>query len=195
MKGFTLVEMLAALFVFGLVASAGALVMGSTLEGQSAVRSRMDSLGEFQRARVLLKTDLSQLSTRRTRDSAGAAATGAFVGRQPARDAAFMALTRHGWENPGAAQRPSLQRVDYRLVEGRLERTTRAALDGAPAGTPQVLLHDVDQVEVAYLNRGAWMPGWTAIPGTELPQAVRLRLRVKGLGRFEQIFLTPGSLR
>ena len=44
MKGFTLVEMLAALFVFGLISAAGALVMGSTLGGQAAVRARQKSI-------------------------------------------------------------------------------------------------------------------------------------------------------
>ncbi len=195
MKGFTLVEMLAALFVFGLVSAAGALVMGSTLDGQTAVRSRMDQLGAFQRTRILLKADLSQLSTRRTRDAAGVQAAGAFIGRQPADGAAFMILTRHGWENPGDAQRPSMQRVDYRLSEGRLERITRAALDGAPAGQPQILMEGVDQVQVSYLYRGAWTPTWTAVPGAELPQAVRLGFRVEGLGHFDQVLLTPGSLR
>lgn len=195
MKGFTLVEMLAALFVFGLVSAAGALVMGSTLDGQSAVRSRMDQLGAFQRTRILLKADLSQMSTRRTRDVAGVKTAGAFIGRQPADGATFMQMTRHGWENPGAAQRPSMQRVDYRLAEGRLERITRAALDGAPAGEPQVLLEGVDQLQVAYLHRGTWSPTWIAAPGAELPQAVRIAFRVEGLGRFEQLLLTPGSLR
>lgn len=195
MKGFTLVEMLAALFVFGLVSAAGALVMGSTLDGQTAVRSRMDQLGAFQRTRILLKGDLSQLSTRRTRDAAGVQAAGAFIGRQPADGAPFMVLARHGWENPGAAQRPSVQRVDYRLAEGRLERITRGALDGAPAGQPQILLEGVDQLQVSYLYRGAWSPTWTAVPTAELPQAVRLAFRVQGLGRFEQVLLTPGSLR
>lgn len=195
MKGFTLVEMLAALFVFGLVSAAGALVMGSTLDGQTVVRTRMGQLGAFQRTRVLLKADLDQLSTRRTRDAAGVQASGAFIGRQPTEGAPFMMLARHGWENPGAARRPSMQRVDYRLSDGRLERVTRAALDGAPAGPPQVLLEGVDQLQVAYLYRGAWSPTWTALPTAELPQAVRIAFRVEGLGRFEQVLLTPGSLR
>ncbi len=195
MKGFTLVEMLAALFVFGLVSAAGALVMGSTLDGQTAVRSRMDQLGAFQRTRILLKADLGQMSTRRTRDTAGVQAAGAFIGRPPADGAAFMQLTRHGWDNPGDAPRPSMQRVDYRLTDGRLERVTRSALDGAPAGEPQVLLEGVDELQVAYLHRGAWTPAWTAAPTAELPQAVKVAFRVEGLGRFEQVLLTPGSLR
>jgi general secretion pathway protein J len=195
MKGFTLVEMLAALFVFGLVSAAGALVMGSTLDGQTVVRSRMDQLAAFQRTRIFLKADLSQLSTRRTRDAAGVQAAGAFIGRQPSDGTAFMLLTRHGWENAGAAPRASMQRVDYRLAEGRLERVTRAALDGAPAGQPQILLEGVDQLQIAYLYRGAWTPTWTAAPNAELPQAVRIAFRVQGLGRFEQVLLTPGSLR
>lgn len=195
MKGFTLVEMLAALFVFGLISAAGALVMGSTLGGQAAVRARMDRLGEFQRTRTLLKADLSQLAARRTRNGAGGLAAGALIGDQPSDSKPFLVLARRGWENPGAAARASVQRVEYRVVEGRLERSTSAALDGAPAGAPQVLLDGVDQVRVEYLFRGAWAPTWTAQPAAELPQAVRLEFTVRDLGRFEQVFLTPAGER
>ena len=34
----------------------------------------------------------------------------------------ILVLARAGWSNPNGAPRPSLQRVEYRVVEGRLER-------------------------------------------------------------------------
>ncbi|MFZ3006359.1 MAG: type II secretion system protein, partial [Phenylobacterium sp.] len=45
MKGFTLVEMLVALFIFSLLAAAGVTVMRFTVDNQVAVRGRMDRLG------------------------------------------------------------------------------------------------------------------------------------------------------
>jgi hypothetical protein len=71
----------------------------------------------------------------------------------------------------------------------------RTATNIGPAGQPQILREGVDQLQVAYLYRGAWSPAWTATPTAELPQAVRVAFRVEGLGRFEQVLLTPGTLR
>ena len=54
MKGFTLVEMMVALLIFGLVAAAGVSVMGVSVDARQAVQSRTGELGAFQRARALL---------------------------------------------------------------------------------------------------------------------------------------------
>src|SRR5690606_25688370 len=78
--GFTLVEMLVALLVFGLLAAAGAAVMGSALTSQSAVKSRVERFADFQRLRAVLRADLAQAAGRRTRDSSGQPAQVAFIG-------------------------------------------------------------------------------------------------------------------
>ena len=67
MKGFTLIEMLVALMIFGLIAAAGVSVMSFTVDNQELVRGRMEKLADFQRARALLKADLSQAADRRLR--------------------------------------------------------------------------------------------------------------------------------
>jgi general secretion pathway protein J len=193
-NGFTLVEMLAALFVFGLLTAAGSLVVTSTLNGQAAVHARMDRLGALQRSRAMLKADLGQIAVRPTRDRSGVRGA-VFTGRQPDGERPFIALARRGWENPDGRPRASVQYVEYRLVEGRLERLTRAALDGAPVGEPQIMLEGVERLEVAYMNRGAWSRTWLPTPGIDYPQAVRLHAVVRDLGGFDQLIATPGGLR
>ena len=54
-RGFTLVEMLVALLVFALLSAVGVTVMAYAADNQGVVQARMDRLGEFQRARALLK--------------------------------------------------------------------------------------------------------------------------------------------
>lgn len=195
MKGFTLVEMMAALFVFGLLTTAGALVMGSTLEGQSAVRDRMARLGELQQTRALLKADLGQIAARPSRDESGAPSRPAFHGAAVVDGAPFLGFARRGWENPDEAPRASVQYVQYRRAADRLERVSFPRLDGTAPGTPQVLIDGVTAVRIQFLHRGVWATTWTPVNDADYPQAVRLSFEVRGLGAFDQLLLTPGGVR
>lgn len=190
MKGFTLIEMMVALLVFGLVAAAGVAVMGFSVDNQQAVRGRTSDLGEFQRARALITADLQQAATRRTRDGAGGAPRPAFAGGG---QGPLLALVRRGWDNPDGAPRASLQYVEYSLDDGRLVRRTGSALDGAPLGRPQVLLTGVKRAEVSFLTGGEWLPTWASRPAAVLPQAVSLELDAAAVGEVRQLFLLPGG--
>lgn len=193
-NGFTLVEMLVALLIFALIGAAGVAVMGSTLSNQERVRAKVDRYAELQRARAILKADLSQAASRRTRGEDGLPALTAFAGGSPwGEGGPILAFTRRGWENPDQTARASLQYVEYALVEGRLERRARPALDGARLGPPQVLLRDVSAVTPAFLFGGAWTPSWKGNPQTDIPAAVRLDMRLADLGDINQLFLTSGE--
>lgn len=193
MKGFTLVEMMAALFIFGLLAAAGVTVMGSTLSNQTAVRERTERLGDFQRTRAILKADLAQAAPRVTRDKEGRAAPAMTGGVAEA--APFLTLTRRGWENRDHEPRASLQYVEYSLSDGRLERRSRERLDGTAPGAAQVMIDGVEVMQVWFLYRGEWRPVWSGQPQAPLPQAVRLDLTLVGVGSVSQLFLTPGEIR
>ena len=190
MKGFTLVEMLVALMIFGMLAGAGVVVMRSTLDNQAGVRREVDRLAAFQRLRATLKADLGQAADRRTRGPDGTPAEAAFLGGAARAGTPLLALVRRGWENPDHRPRPSLQYVEYRLDEGRLERQVRPALDGVAAAEPQVMIEGVEGAELAFYARRQWSPAWR---GPGLPEVVRLDLRLKGLGPISQLFLTPGA--
>jgi general secretion pathway protein J len=189
--GFTLVEMLVALFIFGLLAAAGVTVMAFAIDSQAQVRAHTDRTAEFQRMRAILKADLAQAAPRRTRALDGQPAPFAFVGGGAG--GAVLILTRRGWENSDGRPRASLQYVEYRLVEDRLERATRPALDGAPLGPPQILYEGVTSLQPTFLSRGAWTPTWLGDPLTQLPDAVRLDMELEGFGPIAQLFVVPAE--
>src|SRR5690606_20895786 len=139
-RGFTLVEVLVALSVFALLAAGGVAVMGWASASQGATQARMARVGELQRARAMLQADLSQAAPRRTRNAAGIGAVQAFTGSAEPASGLLFALTRRGWENPEGAPRASLQYVEYRLQDGRLERSARPMLDGAGLDRPQSVI-------------------------------------------------------
>lgn len=195
-SGFTLVELLVAVAAFALLAAAGVGVLAYAADNQQLLSVRMERLAEFQRARALLQADLAQAAVRRVRGADGTPARSAFVGsyvRGGGNHAGpLFALVRRGWSNPDADARPSLQYVEYRLVDGRLERSVRNALDGAGPGTPQVLLAGVRSLALDYRLEGEWIDGW---PGgaEQLPEALRLQLDLDGFGPVAWWFLLPGG--
>ncbi len=193
-RGFTLVEMLVALTVFGLLALATVGLLAHASDQQGAVRERMERIASLQRANALLRSDLSQATVRRVRGGGGAAAPAAFAASPHDRSRPLFAFVRRGWSNPDALPRASLQYVEYRLVEDRLERRGYRHLDGAAdAGEPQVLLQGVRSATVLFHSHRQWSDGWAGGVGV-LPDALLLELELDGIGAVRQLFLLPGEL-
>ena len=147
MKGFTLVEMLVALLVFAILAAAGVAVMGFAVDNQAVVRDRTERLGRLQTTRAILKADLEQAATRRTRGEDGQPALGPFAGGG---ERVVLALTRRGWDNPDQDPRSSLQYVEYRLDGSRIERRWRRHVDGSPLQPTQVLADGVRALRLEF---------------------------------------------
>src|SRR3546814_17302901 len=84
-----------------------------------------------------------------------------------------------------------MQYVEYRLVDGQLERSVREALDGAAPEEPRVMLRGIESAPLGSHSRGQWLDGW---PGgaNATPDPVRLPLPLAGLGRIRKLFLLPG---
>lgn len=190
--GFTLVELLIALSIFALLAGGGVILMRQTLDGHEIAGARLERVGELQRARALMQADLSQIARRRTRALDGVEARDAFFGSETGGSEPLLAFVRRGWENVDGEARASLQYVEYRLVERRLERRHRPALDGAALSGPQIVLTDVGDLRLAYLGKEQWIPSWRNAQRDSQPRAVRLDATLPGLGRVRQLFLTPG---
>lgn len=186
--GFTLVEVLIALAIFALIGGAGALVLSQAVDSRFAVKTASDRIADLQRARALMRADIGQAVGRRTRTPTGRPIPQPMLaGAGPAEP--LLVLTRAGWSNPGDDARPSLQRVEYRLVEDRLERRTFRFLDGARLGPPQVLYRGVRSARAAFLRDGAEAPAYLVTPDRPLPDAVRIVLTLDGYGPVDQLFL------
>ena len=190
--GFTLVEVMIALLVFALLAGAGALVLGQSIETRFAVKANADRVAALQRTRALLRADLAQATARRVRGPTGRPAPQAIMGPQQPGDP-LLVLARSGWSNPDAAPRASVQRVEYRLVEDRLERRVAPYLDGARGGPPQVLYRGVKEARVAFIQNGSEAPAFSASSDRPLPDAVRVTLTLDGFGPVEQLFLVAAA--
>jgi len=191
-SGFTLVEALVALMLFALIAAAGAAVLSVSIDNRFAVRAASDRIAALQRTRSLLRADLGQAVARRTRDRDGEPHPLALSGAARPGDA-VLTVTRAGWSNPRDAGRPSLQRVEYRLIDGRLERRVSPFLDGSRPGPPQQLISGVTDLTVTFIQSGRETPVPVPGPDGDPPDAVRLSLTLQGYGPMSQLFLVGGG--
>lgn len=190
--GFTLVEALVSLAIFALLATAGSAVLSQAIDNRFAVKAAADRTADLQRMRSLLRADIGQAAPRRARGSTGRPLPRAIVAAG-APGEPVLTLTRTGWTNPGERSRSSLQRVEYRLVEGRLERRVATHPDGARPGPPQVLYRGLRDLTVTFLRDGSEGPAWLPTPDRPLPDAVRVRATLDGYGVVDQLFLVGGT--
>lgn len=181
--GFTLVETLVSLFIFALLSAAGVALLSYSAKAQGFASARLDDVAAVRRMGALLTSDLAQATGRLPRDDMGRAHP-AFDGQ-----AASMELVRGGWDNLDGAPRASVQKVEYRLAGGRLERIAYPYIDGAAAMPPLVLLDDIRALHLRYRDKdGKWRERWDPTRPTELPRAVELVLDSE-TGTIRHLFL------
>ncbi|WP_414712598.1 type II secretion system minor pseudopilin GspJ [Sphingobium sp.] len=178
--GFTLVELLVALMIFAMLAAAGVLLLGNSVSAQAQVKARLDDMAAVQRAGGALAGDLGQAVSRITRTEAGTLAP-AFWAHDDGEEQPVMQFVRGGWDNLGDLPRPSLQKVEYWVRQGRLERRTYAQLDGAAGDDPAALLEHVEAVKLRFRDiQGEWREEWTPSQPDLLPRAVEMTVTRTG---------------
>lgn len=183
-NGFTLVEMLVAVAIFGLIASAGVALLSMSLTAQGMAQAKLGQASEIRRAGALLAADLANAAPRLRRDEAGAT--------RPAFEAGAdgFTLVRRARENPDDEARSSLQRVDYRLAGTRLERRGAEAVDGTTPQRAALLLDGVRSMSLRYrAPDGAWRDHWDPTDPRRLPSAVELIVETARYGAIRQLFL------
>jgi general secretion pathway protein J len=176
-NGFTLIEVLVALAVFGVLSLLAYMTLGQTLSNADMLTERMDRLQAVQRTMRYLSSDLMQASPRPVRLELGdtlGPAVHTELGAQFA-----LEVTHGGWSNPAGLPRGTLQRSAYRIENDELVRYHWTVLDRTFANEPiaTVLLDDVEALFFRYLQvDGEWSEVWPP-QGTQGSAAVRSRPR------------------
>lgn len=181
-RGFTLLELLVALFIAAVMFTMGYGAITQALTSRDSLKEQQAHLLELQTAVRVLEQDFMQLAPRPVRQAIGdepaqPALLGAVPGTQP-----IVALTRGGWANPAGLQRPGLQRVAYFLENGTLRREYWNVLDPTLASTTtkRDLMTHVKAVTLRYLDQShQWQEQWP--PGTATIRAQEWTLRQRPL--------------
>ncbi len=114
---------------------------------------------------------------------------------------ALVELSRGGWPNGAGTPRGTVQRVVYRLEEGKLIREHWTVMD-ATLATPPVkreLLDRVERVEIRYLTNGReWIAEWPQFGNTadfgfyQRPLAVEITIVLEDYGEIRRLVEVPG---
>ncbi len=187
-SGFTLVELLVALVIFGMLSAAGVALLSFTVRAQEVTDESVTRVSALRRADALLQADLGQVVARLPRDASGTRQP-AFLGGPGTDDIAFV-FVRRGWENVRGSPRSSLQKVEYGLDAGRLVRRAYPHVDGAQPMAPVVVLEGISGLRLRYRDiAGTWRDRWDPAAPNDLPRAVEM-VMVLGGREVRQLFLT-----
>jgi general secretion pathway protein J len=178
-RGFTLLELLVAMFIAAVMFAMGYGAINQALISRSALQEQQARLIEVQTAMRVLEQDFVQLAPRPIRQPVGDGWLPALQGDPTAQP--LVQLTRAGWANPTGVQRPGLQRVAYILDKTTLRREYWPVLDSTLASTTikRDLLTHVKSVTIRYMDVSRqWQVQWppTAVAGG-FGQESALRMR------------------
>jgi general secretion pathway protein J len=193
--GFTLLELLVALTIFGLLATLSYSGLQTVMTQQSRTELAADRLGELQKLYLVMQRDIEQVVLRPIRDEYGDVQP-SLVGGET------LQLTRAGWRNPAGRQRSTLQRVGYAYEDDQLVRYSWSVLDRAQDSEPlvQPLSDAIEELKIRYLDAdNKWKDEWPvaqggATPATEqapLPRMVEVTLTHQMYGPLVWLFQMP----
>ncbi len=193
-RGFTLIEVLVALAVFGVLSLLAYMTLGQTLNNSEMLTQRMDRLQSIQRSMSFLSTEFLQAAPRPIRADLGNAPIPALQSSIASEFA--LQLTHGGWPNSSGVPRSTMQRTAYRIEDGELIRYYWNVLDRTVNSVPvaTVILEDVDSLRFRFLQvNGDWTDQWPplsaqgAATGAGLPRAVEIILTLTDEGELTRV--------
>jgi general secretion pathway protein J len=204
-RGFTLVELLVALFITAVMFAFGYRALDQAFRSRHEVDEQSARLIAVQQAMRTLEQDVELLAPRPVRNLIGdgylpsvsaaqnntigslgttlsSGISGGFGSSSSVNgsSAPLFTFTRGGWTNPAGIQRSELQRVSYSLQNGALVRQYYPVLDATEAVQPvkRQLIDHVKNFSLRFMDAGHnWQNGWPPISsGAGAPTALpRLR--------------------
>jgi general secretion pathway protein J len=206
-RGFTIIEVLIAIFVAAIMFAIGYGAINQALRDRDAINTSQARITEIQRGMRVVAQDFAQIAMRGSRDTSGTGQLMPAIMAKP-EDTTLVTFTRVGWSNPAGLPRPAEQRVRYRFFEGSLIRDHWLALDPALNTEPRerVLLTRVKSIELRYLDPASrnWRTEWpVTTPSGQVgplqidnllltrPLAIEFTVVLEDWGRVQRVFEIP----
>ncbi len=199
-RGFTLLELLVALFIAAILFAIGYGTINQALKNRVELQEQQANLQELQTAVRVMEQDFLQLAPRPVRQPVGDGEQNALQTNNNTQP--VVSLTRAGWTNPSGLQRPTLQRVAYYFENGALRREYWTVLDATQNSTAvrRDLISHLKSVSLRFMDIShTWQTQWpvpglsaTAEPGQPgneraRPMAVEITLETEDWGKIVRI--------
>jgi general secretion pathway protein J len=176
-RGFTLIEVLVALVILGVVATLAYRATAAMTDGEARLVAESERWRTLDGMFARLEGDLRQAVPRASRRGAATEPAWSALAADSAGNTALV-FTRAGAEfavEPGIAG----QRIGYRLRDGTLEIVYWPQLDNVPGAEPTsyALARDIAGFRVrALAANGVWSPHWPILGEAAVPKAVRVEV-------------------
>lgn len=208
-RGFTLVEVMIAIFIAAVMFAIGYGAINQALRDRDSINVSQVRITEIQRGMRVVAQDFAQIIARPARDTGG---TGQLMPAIMATgsDEILVTFSRGGWSNPAGVPRPAEQRVRYRYnaADRSLVREHWLSVDPALNTEPRqrVLLSRVESVEMRFLDpasrnwRTDWPPNMPSGPVNSQqtdqlllprPLAIEFTVVLEDWGRVLRVFEIP----
>ena len=204
-RGFTLLELLVAMFIAAMMFAIGYGAINQAMKNQDALKEQQDRMKEILTAMRMLEQDFVQLEPRPIRQPIGDGYLPALMGQSDPTLQPEVQLSRGGWNNPTGVQRTGLQRVAYYFEKNTLRREYWTVMDPVEQSTTQKrdLLTKVKSVTFRYMDvNHNWLTQWppTTVSGSAAqlmnlrirPIAVEVTLDTEDWGKLVRIFEVAG---
>jgi general secretion pathway protein J len=192
--GFTLLEILVALFIFTIIAVIMTHALHMIFESQGRTEDKSARIAALQLATLHLEYDFTEAVDR------------PIMNGDDQREAAFIgktdqvSFTHGGVTNPLAQlDRSTLQRVNYSLADQHLMRKSWQVLDqiSTSKADQRELLGHVTELRFEYLNdKGKYSDTWPPSgqgKAAPLPTAIKVHLTLEHWGTLTQVYIIPGK--
>lgn len=202
-RGFTLMEVMVALFIMALIAMLASQAFNTASSGAAATREAMARLAEIDRTLVLIETDLRNAVPKTLKERFGETLPALYVAHS---DDYWLTVMRGGMANPLHQRRTEEVRVGYRYIEETIWRDTwyNPLETEQDQARQQKLLTGVSDMQVRVLPTGpgvsiAGGPWYDAWPATgrraeDLPIAIEVTLTLEDMGEIKRLYsLLPGK--
>ena len=200
-RGFTLIEIMVAVAIFAIVAVLAYGGYSELTRQAERIEASTERTRKIQTAMQRLAQDFSSIEPRPVRDPLGDNVQPALIA--DSRSDQLAEFTRSGWSNPAGVPRSTLQRVAYRLEDGKLTRNYWVMLDRTLSTEPvrAVLLDGVKAVQLRFMTpQRRFTDQWPALGGgptgpgaaRNLPMAVEITLELEDWGKITRLVEVVG---
>ena len=195
LRGFTLLELLVALFITAILFAMGYGALTEALTSRKEVQEQSARLSALQQAMRVMEQDIELMQPRPARDPLGNGYeaplvvsqnvlagndAGAAMSSTMTQGLALLTFTRGGWANPAGLPRSELQRVSYLVRDGKLIRQHLPVMDttAATVVVERELLDQVESLSFRYMDESlVWSASWPTPPLQGLPPQALWRAR------------------
>ena len=192
-KGFTLIEVLVALAIVGII---GAISFGglmTTVKFNDLTLSRMDVGNNVTLADEMLKRDFLHALNRLTRDPRGDFYRHSFYGLNPRSEGTLLAFTVNTGDNlPN--KNGVLRYVEYVFEENKLKRVESQYVDRTEDTEKRtiVLLEGIENISVKFAKGNQWEDEWPVadwISNNGLPSVAEVSYEIKDIGNITRLYM------